>query len=234
MHKILSQIDFLIILFIAELFYGCFLIGIPFLVLLIPIRKRKNIQIEKNKIKEMGRKFSSALNSMAFAMEVGYSMENAVNESIKDMIMMYGEEDLLVHELKKISHKISVNIPIEQAFCELADQINNEDIKYFSNIISLSKRSGGNLISVINNTAKRISKKVEVENEINTIVSGKKMEQKIMSAIPYLIILYLRITASEFIIPLYGNLIGIVIMTVSLLVCIGANMVADKLLNIQV
>ncbi|MGN0481364.1 MAG: type II secretion system F family protein [Lachnospiraceae bacterium] len=181
-----------------------------------------------------GRQFADALNSMAFAVEVGYSVENAVGEAIRDMEMMYGRESVIVTQLEKIRHKTSVNIPIEQAFDELADSINNEDIKYFAHIFSMAERSGGNLISIISNTAKRINKKYEVKAEIETILSAKKMEQQIMAAIPYGIILYLRLTGKEFIVSLYGNVVGVAVMTVCLWVCVAADKIAGHILEIQI
>lgn len=242
MREILQKISFnravifgIIKIFLtAELFYGNMALGIPFLFLIIFIYRKNKIQIRKKRINELGRQFADALNSMAFAVEVGYSMENAVAEAAKDMGMMYGADSPIVIQLEKILHKIAVNISIEQAFTELAKDIDNEDIRYFAHIFSLTKRTGGNLISVITNTAGRINKKSEVKAEIEAIVSAKKMEQKIMSAIPYGIIVYLRLTGPEFISSLYGNLIGMTIMTVSLLVCIAADKMACHILQIEI
>ena len=54
-------------------------------------------------------------------------------------------------------------------------------------------------------------------SEVDTIISGKKkMEQRVMSLIPAVIVIYLKVTAKEFIQPLYGNIAGIIIMTVCL------------------
>lgn len=237
MREILQKIDVkavIIIFLIAELFYGNIIVGIPFLLLLIPISRKAKKDKIKTEINEIGRQFADALNSIAFAVEVGYSMENAVGEAAKEMEKMYGNESPITNHLIKIQNKIAVNISVEQAFLEFAQEVKNEDIKYFSHIFSLTKRSGGNLVSVLNNTARRINKKIEVKTEIETIISGKKMEQNIMSAIPFVIIAYLRFSAPEFIVPLYGNAFGIAIMTVCLGVCIGADMLANKILDIQV
>lgn len=237
MREILQKIDVKIVikLFLAaELFYGNMLVGIPFLLLLIPIGRYTKKEKIKAEISETGRQFADALNSIAFAVEVGYSMENAVAEAAKEMEKMYGKDASITTQLIKIQNKIAVNVSVEQAFLEMAEEVDNEDIKYFSHIFSLTKRSGGNLVSVLNNTARRINKKIEVKSEIMTIISGKKMEQNIMSAIPYVIIAYLRFSAPEFIVPLYGNLLGILIMTLCLAVCAGADFLADKILDIQV
>ena len=41
------------------------------------------------------------------------------------------------------------------------------------------------MISIIKNTVRTISEKIDTENEIQIVISSKKMEQKIMSIVPF-------------------------------------------------
>jgi len=54
----------------------------------------------------------------------------------------------------------------------------NEDVLTFSNIFDISKRQGGNIMQIIRQTTDVISEKIETKTEIETSLSGKKMEQK--------------------------------------------------------
>lgn len=83
-------------------------------------------------------------------------------------------------------------------------------------------------------TAQIIQQKEEVMSEVDTIISGKKMEQRVMSLIPAVIVIYLKVTAKEFIQPLYGNIAGIIIMTVCLGVYVISDMWAKRIVNIEV
>ena len=105
---------------------------------------------------------------------------------------------------------------------------------YFAEIFRYAKRSGGDLMAVIKNTAQIIQQKEEVMSEVDTIISGKKMEQRVMSLIPAVIVIYLKVTAKEFIQPLYGNIAGIIIMTVCLGVYVISDMWAKRIVNIEV
>ena len=96
---------------------------------------------------------------------------------------------------------------------DFAEESKVEDIIYFAEIFRYAKRSGGDLISIIRNTTQIIQQKEEVLSEIDTIISGKRMEQRVMSIIPAAIVVYLKFTAAEFIQPLYGNVYGAVMMT---------------------
>lgn len=55
-----------------------------------------------------------------------------------------------------------------------------------------------------------------------------------MSLIPAVIVIYLKVTAKEFIQPLYGNISGIIIMTVCLAVYVVSDMWAKRIVNIEV
>lgn len=60
------------------------------------------------------------------------------------------------------------------------------------------------------------------------------MEQKVMSAIPALIIIYLKVTARDFIEPLYGNVSGMLIMTGCLIIYLISNVWSKRIVNIEV
>lgn len=105
---------------------------------------------------------------------------------------------------------------------------------YFAEVFAYAKRSGGDLIAIIRNTASIISDKNEVVKEINTIISGKKMEQTVMNIMPFGMIIYLRIASPEFIEPLYGNLFGAAVMSVCLVVYAAAFMLGRKITDIKV
>ena len=55
-----------------------------------------------------------------------------------------------------------------------------------------------------------------------------------MSIMPFGIILYLKLTAREFIAPLYGNILGMSVMTVCLIVYVIADRWAKRIVNIDV
>lgn len=62
---------------------------------------------------------------------------------------------------------------------------------------------------------------MRIKNEIDILISEKKLEQKIMSAMPFLMILFLKMTSGSFLSPLYTTVIGRVVMS-SLLLIFGA------------
>ena len=101
-------------------------------------------------------------------------------------------------------------------------------------IFGFAKRSGGDFPQIIRTTAARISAKIEVEREVDTVIAGKKLEGKIMSVMPFFILAYLNLASGEFIDPLYGNLAGVLVMSAALLVFVGAMAINRRISDIRV
>lgn len=197
------------------------------------------IQREKRKRKERRKEtlllqFRDAMQSVAAALQAGYSMENAWRESEKEMTELYGQDGIFVGELHQINRAVGMNQPIEKLLYEFALRSDCEDIQNFSDVFLYAKRSGGDFHKIIATTIEHISDKIEVEREVQTVISAKKMEQKIMNVIPVFIILYLNLTSGEFLEPLYGNLFGICVMTGALGAYLVAIMVSEKMTAIKV
>lgn len=218
---------------ISILFYGnlwCSILISP-LVPFCLIRRRRSL-LEKRKW-ELDMAFCDAIGCMSAALESGYSVENAVSETYRDMKLSYPEESPIMEELKSLTNKIRNNIPIEEAFMSLALRSGLDDIRSFADIFATAKRSGGNLMNVIRSTSSLIRTRAELRRETALAVASKKYEADIMKIIPFAVLLYLRIFSPEMTAALYGNLFGIVFMTVLLAVFAGLCVVSEKILDIR-
>lgn len=104
----------------------------------------------------------------------------------------------------------------------------------FADVFLIAKRSGGNMTDILAKTAAVIEQKIETDKEIQLMIGAKKMEQKIMNMVPFLIIFYIGTTSKGFFDVLYHNLIGVVIMTV----CLGfygvAYFMSKRIVEIEV
>lgn len=203
----------------------------PYIYFYVKSSKKKKIKDNKQKL---CKKFKDAMLSVSVALNAGYSIENSFQEALKELRVLYGKDAMIVRKFKEIVTKISNNENIEDVLCAFADNSAIEDIEYFANIFKYAKRSGGNMIEIIRDTASTIRQKAEVEQEIQTIISGKKMEVKVMQIMPFAMIGYLRLTSSEFLVPLYDNVAGIIVMLICLLIYMIAVWIAKRIVEIDI
>lgn len=223
-----------VVLFFAYFFYRSLAAAIP----LIPIgifffeRKRKELSQKQKELLKL--QFKETILSISAGMRAGYSAENAVRESYKDMTRMFGKSSLIGRELRYMSGGMNNNIPIEELFYAFGRRSGVDEIKEFGDIFAIAKKNGGNIGQVIAETAEIISRKLEVDREIETLISAKKLEQNIMNLIPFFILIYVNATSKGFFQTLYHNPGGNIIMTIGVLVYTGAIFLEDKIMNIQV
>ncbi len=178
--------------------------------------------------------FRDFLTAVHMGIRSGYALENAVRSAGRDMQILYGDSDPLVKELNRMICQLEYRIPVEKLLLEMGRNTGIGEIQSFSELISITKRTGGNLGKVLEDTWRILSRKIDTELEIQTLLAARKYEQSVMSLMPAAMILYLKITFPGFVEHLYGNTAGVLIMTAALLLYLGAFALGRWMVQIEV
>lgn len=219
---------------ISKLFFDSFwgMAASPAILLIVWKKTIEQKLEERNK--KLAMEFQTLLKNVSSSLLAGFSLENAFVEAEKELKQMYGEKSYMFQELQNINKKVGMNIPIEEPLEDLAERTGMEDIYNFIDILSFAKRAGGNFVEIIDNTINKMWAKYETSREIDVAISAKKLEQKVMSVIPVVLLAYMKFTSAEYMSVLYGNVAGALFMTVCLLAYGGAIHLAGKILQIKV
>lgn len=192
---------------------------------------------EKRRIEEwrwqMDLEFREVMTGISSALNAGYSVENSFKEAKMDLLLLYGNNSVMVKELDIINSKLMLNQPLENVLMEFARRCEVEDINNFAEVFQTAKRTGGNLIDIARSSADKISNKIETSREIRTMVSGKRMEGRIMALMPLAIIIYFWISSPGFLDCLYAPA-GRPIMTVLLIIYVAAYKWSERIGDITV
>jgi len=178
--------------------------------------------------------FQDAMQAMSLALTVGYSMENAIRETRKDLSVIYTAKEKIIRELSYMEHQLNINVTVEEILQEFGERVEQEDVRNFVSVFITAKRSGGDVISILQNAVNQISDKVEVQKEIHTIMAAKKLEFKVMTMIPFVILVYMRLSFPEFMEVLYGNPLGVTIMSICLIIYLASYELGRSIVKIEV
>lgn len=219
---------------IAWLFYRNLwvsLVGI----LLLPylLRKRAN-QMMKQRAQRLALQFQELLLSFQNALVAGYSIENAFSQAYHDLQYFFPIETEILRECENIELKMKNNEPLEVLLFDFGQRSGVSDIHDFAAIFQIAKKSGGDFNKMILDTASIIHQKIEVRSEIAVLLANKKMEQTIMNIVPIGIMLYIQISSPGYFDALYGNAVGIVMMTVCLALYFFAYFLSEKIMEIEI
>lgn len=197
--------------------------------------KLKNKDIIRKRKKQLSLQFKDMLYSLSSAVSAGNSVERAIVITRDDMINQYGESGVfIVDELELMISKLSVNQNIEDILADFAKRSGLEDIQTFADIFEVSKRTGGNIVQIIRQTTDVISDKIEIETEIDTVLSGKKMEQKVVTVMPILLTLFMTVSTDGFMDPIFTTLSGRITSTIALGLIIIGTLWSNAITNIEV
>lgn len=224
-----------VIFFLGYVFYRSYIFSAVLtpLGLLYPRFKKKNL-IEKRKI-ELNLQFKEGLYALSSSLSAGKSIEMAFRESIKDLSILYPDPNTyIIKEFQYIVRRLDMNDTVEKALLDFAQRSHLDDVFSFTDVFITAKRTGGNMIATINNTSNVIGDKVRIKQEINTLMAQKKLEQKILTFIPILMILFLSWSAPDYMEIVFQTFLGRTLMTISVVMLTISYFISKKIMNIEV
>jgi len=224
----------IIISFTGMLFFESIigmLLLLPAVFFLMKDRKEKKME---ERIIRLRNDFKEFVISFSSSVQAGYTMEQSVKIGVEDLKRLYPKQEReMIKELTWIYEQLKLQIPCEELFADLAGRSGIEEIRSFAVVMGIGRRQGGNLVRIARRTADHINRKVQIQMEMEQTVSGKAMEKKIMFAMPYFMVFYLRVTNASYMDVLFSNMTGHVIMLSCLILLWIANQWADRIVNIR-
>lgn len=195
------------------------------------IRTRQIIEKRKN---QLMLQFKDMLYSLSSALAVGKSVETGIRDSLQDLRVIYPDPDTdILRELEYILRGLGMNNTIEEMFSQFAERAHLEDVDNFVDIFVTCKRTGGDLIEVMRSSSNAIGEKIEVKQEINTMIAGKKYEFNFMMILPVILVEFLALTSGDYMKPVFTQPAGIAAMTVAIGIFALAYVVGSKVMKIE-
>lgn len=192
--------------------------------------KRKQEEMRRSKLQE---EFLHGIGVLNSALQAGLSMENAWREVEVETRQMYGASSEWYLAIREMNQKVAHNTPIEKLFLEFAYKTKLEDMIQFAELLEFGKRSGSNWRKIIESTVNQMTERQAARQEIEVMVAEKKMEQQIMNVLPLGLLGFLQISAKDYMSVLYHNWLGVIIMTVFLGLYVGAILLSQRILKVQ-
>ena len=191
--------------------------------------------IIKNRRRRYMTEFKDFLFMASTAIGAGRSMKDAISESIPSLLNIYGKKSILAADLSIAYGRMETGGENDVSVLrDLADASGLEDVKDFVAVYSICKTTGASLISALGKAAGVIMEKMSIDREIEEIVRRKEGEGLVIFAMPALIILFLNLTAPDYIAPLYETAAGRVIMTAVLASNIGIYAMIQRITNVEI
>ena len=219
---------------ICMLFYYSWIavpVFLPGILLFIKEQKRRLI---KNRKQQLTEEFLTGMQGVSTALTAGYSIENAFAEALGELKRVYEPDALIVKEFRHIVNMLNMNQTLEALLMDLGRRSGIEDIYNFAEVFSAAKRSGVDLIAIIRHTVSAVNQKEETKGEIKVCIASKRLEQNIMSLVPFLILIYVNLASPGFLDVMYHSIPGVLVMSICLAIYFGSWLLGRKIVNIEI
>ncbi len=148
------------------------------------------------------------------------------------MTSIYGEDADIVQELQIICAGLGNNINIEQLLLDFADRSGLDDVMSFANVFEVCNRQGSDLKRIVSDTRDIINDKIEIEMEIETMLSGNKNELNVMMAMPVIVVLSLSTMGTGTVVS--NAPVNLIIKLICLGIFGAAYLIGRKIVNIKI
>ncbi len=179
--------------------------------------------------------FKDLLYSLSASVAAGRQMGEALVEAEENLSIMYESGEPIMKELRYIRINLVENKESDKVLLkDLAARSRNEDINNFVQVYATCRSMGGDLEKIIGHTSEILTDKMAIEREIKVITAQKKMEGRIISLMPLVMLLMMNLLSYSYIEPLYQTAGGRIIMTGALAGVAYGMYLMEKLSEIEV
>lgn len=188
--------------------------------------------LKNKRTEKLKKQFCDFAVALTNALASGMNMTDSLNAVYNDLQSQYSEEAYIVEEVREIINGVNNNIPIETMLEDFGIRSGVPDILNFSTVFATCYRTGGDIKSVVRRTTEIISEKIMISSEIETAITSNKMQMNIMNVLPIVIVLMMRMMSQEFA-NSFGTIIGVIGLSITVALTIGAYKLGQKIMNIK-
>lgn len=179
--------------------------------------------------------FRDFLYSLSASFATGRHMHEAVKEAGENLREIYGEESDMAAETDYMLRRMDeTGLTDLEVLTDFSRRSGLEDAEDFAQVYRACRETGGNLVLAVNKAASVIGEKIGIEREIETMVSQKKLEGRIITVMPAMVILFLQLMAADYLDVMYHTLAGRILMTAALGLTLTASVVIERITRIEV
>jgi tight adherence protein B len=182
---------------------------------------------------KLRRQFFDLLEALSVSMRAGNPVSRALQSARDGLLLIYAEESDIISELSIISGKFNNAVPLSAAFADLAQRSGLEDIASFAAIYAAIEGKSSRADEIIRQTQQIIADKMEIEMEIETMMTAAKNEVNIMLVMPLVILGVIGYAGAGFIDAIYTTALGRAVSSLGLAVFIISFVMARKISDIK-
>ncbi len=169
-----------------------------------------------------------ALQLMAGALEAGLSLPQAADTIVKEGI------EPVSSEFRRALVETRLGVDLEDALDGVSERLQSEDLGWVVMAIRIQRPIGGNLAELLATVAATMREREYMRRQVAALAAEGKLSAYVLGGLPPLFLLYLLLTQRDYVMPLFTEPMGLVMLGgASLLLLVGIFWMS-KLIKVEV
>jgi tight adherence protein B len=180
------------------------------------------------RMRAFAEEFPDALDLLVSALRAGLSFTAAMQIVAEECPQpVRGEFAITVEEQ-------SLGLDFRESLVNLSKRVDSIDLKFFVTAIILQRETGGNLVEVLESTARLIRDRFRILGDIQTFTAQGRLTGAILSALPICIGLFSWAMAPEYFKPMVESPAGRAALCMAGLMQLGGALVIRRIVDVKV
>ena len=137
-------------------------------------------------------------------------------------------------EFSRAVSEIRLGRSVDEALGALGDRMVSDDFEWAMMAVNIQREVGGNLAEVLDTVAETLRDRETVRRQVRVLASEGKLSARILTVLPFAIVLFIAKTNGGFLDPLFSTFIGRIILGFGAVLMLVGIIVMRKMVRVDV
>ena len=180
------------------------------------------------RFKAFGAGLPDTLSLLSGSLAAGLSLAQSV-----DTIVREGSEPI-AGEFRRVLAETRLGVPLEDALEGVAERFASDDFAWVVMAIKIQRQVGGNLAELLDTVAATMRERQYLLRQVRSLSAEGRLSAYILAALPPLFLLYLLLTQRDYVMPLFTEPVGWVILGTAAVLLVAGSLWMKKVVSVEV
>jgi tight adherence protein B len=182
----------------------------------------------KRRMKKFLNEFPNSLDIMVRSIKSGLPLNDALR-----LIAMEGQQPVK-GEFRRVVESQQIGLSVPEACARMHTSIPLQEVKFFSIVIAIQAQAGGNLSEALGNLSRVLRERRKMRDKVQALSMEAKASAVIIGSLPFVVALLVSITSPQYIMPLFHDPRGNIILLGSAVWMLIGIVVMRKMINFDI
>jgi tight adherence protein B len=169
-----------------------------------------------------------ALQVVASALRSGHSFAGAL------AVVVESSSEPMKSEMQRVVADEQLGVPIQDSLGVVAERMASRDVEQLALVAQLQREAGGDSAEVIDRVAETVRERFDLRRLIQTLTMQGRMSRWIVSALPIVIVIVIKLENPHYFHPLVSTLGGKVVLILAAAWAVAGSFVIKRIVEIEV